>query len=45
MTDVVVVEDEPDIADLLALYLRREGWQVHLATNGTDGLEAIRARE
>jgi DNA-binding response OmpR family regulator len=45
MTDVVVVEDEPDIGDLLALYLRREGWRVHLATNGADGLEAIRARQ
>lgn len=45
MTDVVVVEDEPDIADLLALYLRREGWRVHLATTGTDALAAIRARQ
>ena len=45
MTTVVVVEDEPDIGDLLALYLRREGWQVHLATTGEDGLEAIRARQ
>jgi DNA-binding response OmpR family regulator len=44
VTGVVVVEDEPDIGDLLVLYLRREGWQVHLATNGADGLEAIRAR-
>ncbi|MDH3684194.1 MAG: response regulator transcription factor [Acidimicrobiia bacterium] len=44
MTDVVVVEDEPDIGDLLALYLRREGWRVHLATTGADGLDAIRAR-
>jgi DNA-binding response OmpR family regulator len=44
MTDVVVVEDEPDIGDLLAIYLRREGWRVHLAATGRDGLEAIRAR-
>lgn len=44
-TEVVVVEDEPDIGDLLAIYLRREGWRVHLATNGADGLEAIRARQ
>ncbi|MGI9616884.1 MAG: response regulator transcription factor [Acidimicrobiales bacterium] len=39
------MEDEPDIGDLLALYLRREGWQVHLATTGEDGLDAIRARQ
>ncbi|MGH1489303.1 MAG: response regulator transcription factor [Acidimicrobiales bacterium] len=45
MTAIVVVEDEPDIADLLALYCRREGWTVHLSTDGASGLEAIRARE
>ncbi len=44
-TEVVVVEDEPDIGDLLAIYLRREGWRVHVATTGADGLEAIRARQ
>lgn len=44
MTSVVVVEDEPDIGDLLALYMRREGWQVHIAVSGDDGLEVIRAR-
>lgn len=45
MTSVVVVEDEPDIADLLALYLKREGWRVHMAANGQDGLDVIRARQ
>lgn len=45
MTTVVVVEDEPDIGELLALYLRREGWRVHLATTGEGGLETIRARQ
>lgn len=45
MTSVVVVEDEPDIGDLLALYLEREGWRVHLASSGQDGLDVIRARQ
>lgn len=45
MTAIVVVEDEPDIGDLLALYCRREGWTVHLTRDGATGLEAIRARE
>ena len=45
MTSVVVVENEPDIGDLLVLYLQREGWRVHLATTGEDGIEAIRARQ
>lgn len=45
MHSIVVVEDEPDIADLLALYFRREDWTVHLCANGIDALETIRARQ
>ncbi len=44
MTSIVVVEDEADIAQLLALYLGNEDWAVHLADDGPSGLEAIRAR-
>ncbi len=42
---VVIIEDEIDIADLLALYCRREGWSAHLAGDGERGLETIRARQ
>lgn len=45
MQSIVVVEDEPDIADLLALYFRREGWSVHLCGDGESALETIRARQ
>lgn len=45
VTSVVVVEDEHDIGDLLALYLEREGWKVHLAADGVEGLDVIRARQ
>ncbi len=38
---IVVVEDDPDIADLLDLYLRRDGHRVLLATSGERGLELI----
>ena len=41
---IVVVEDEPDIADLLTLYFEREGWTVHRCADGEQGLETIRAR-
>ncbi|MDQ2724674.1 MAG: response regulator, partial [Actinomycetota bacterium] len=48
MTDasgtIVVVEDDPNIADLVDLYLRREGFRVILAADGPAGLTAI-ARE
>ena len=36
---VIVVEDDPSIADLLNGYLRKEGYRVLLASDGTRGLE------
>lgn len=41
---IVVVEDDPDIADLLDLYLRRDGYEVFLAATGERGLEVIAQR-
>lgn len=41
---VVVVEDDPHIADLVDLYLRRDGYRVLLAPDGEKGL-ALFARE
>jgi DNA-binding response OmpR family regulator len=41
---VVVVEDDPHIADLVDLYLRREGFRVLLAGDGGSGLQIV-ARE
>ena len=38
---VVVVEDDPNIADLVDLYLRREGYRVLLAPDGEKGLEVF----
>jgi DNA-binding response OmpR family regulator len=38
---VLVVDDEPNIADLVELYLRREGYRVVKAANGEDGLRAV----
>jgi DNA-binding response OmpR family regulator len=42
---VVVVEDDPHIADLVDLYLRREGFRVLLATDGERGLELCKQSE
>lgn len=48
MTDeqgtIVVIEDDPNIADLVDMYLRREGFRVIQANTGKAGLEAA-ARE
>ena len=38
---IVVVEDDPHIADLLDLYLRQAGFRVLLAPNGHRGLELL----
>ncbi|MDY7102557.1 MAG: response regulator transcription factor [Actinomycetota bacterium] len=48
MTDdapvIVIVEDDPHIADLVELYLRRDGFRVYVASDGTAGLAVIRQR-
>jgi DNA-binding response OmpR family regulator len=38
---VLVVDDEPNIADLIELYLRRDGYRVVKAATGDDGLRAV----
>jgi DNA-binding response OmpR family regulator len=38
---IVVVEDDPNIADLLDMYLRQEGFRVLQAETGERGLELI----
>jgi phosphate regulon transcriptional regulator PhoB len=41
---VLIVEDEPDIRDLLAFHLEREGYDVTRARTGADALRQVRAR-
>ena len=38
---ILVVDDEPNIADLVELYLRRDGFRVVKATTGEDGVRAV----
>ena len=38
---VLVVEDEPEFADLLALWLGRAGYEPKVARSGRDGLRAL----
>lgn len=44
MTRVLLVEDEPDLADPLAYLLRREGFEVEIAEDGDAALTAFRER-
>lgn len=41
---IVIVEDEPDMAELVAMQLRREHYEVEVAHDGPGGLECIRRR-
>ena len=44
MNRVLVVEDDPDIADLVRRYLQRDGFDVEVQSSGREGLAAIAAR-
>src|SRR6478609_7379822 len=44
MTRILLVEDEPDLADPLAYLLRREGYEVEIAEDGPAALSAFRER-
>jgi DNA-binding response OmpR family regulator len=42
---IVVVEDEPEFASLLGLWLERHGWEAVLAADCPEALAAFQARE
>jgi DNA-binding response OmpR family regulator len=41
---IVIVDDDPGIRELATLYLRKEGFDVSAAVDGTSGVAAIAAR-
>ncbi len=41
---VVLIEDDPNIADLVDLYLRNDGYRVYQASSGEAGLALVRDR-
>ena len=43
-TRILVVEDDPDIAELVQRYLSKAGFVVDRASSGREGLEAIRLK-
>ena len=42
---ILIVEDDRNIADLLRLYLEREGYEVAIAADGLKGLEKFRQEQ
>ncbi|MFW5840707.1 MAG: response regulator, partial [Planctomycetota bacterium] len=43
--NVIIVEDEQDMAELLAMRLQRENYQVDIALDGRAGLDKIRDQQ
>ncbi|MFA5801501.1 MAG: response regulator transcription factor [Thermoleophilia bacterium] len=41
---VLIIEDEESIASFIRMYLEKEGYEVHVAGTGEDGLELARDR-
>ena len=41
---VLIVEDDPDVQEVLQQILKRDEWQVQLALNGQDALDVLRAQ-
>ena len=44
MPDILVVDDEQEIADLVELYLKNEGYTLYNCYDGAQALEQIAAR-
>ena len=42
---ILLVEDEPDTAEIVRLYLQHEGYRVLMATNGADALRQAKEIE
>jgi DNA-binding response OmpR family regulator len=42
--DILLVEDDDDIADVLALHLAAEGYRLHRETDGLDAIRALASR-
>lgn len=41
---ILVVEDEPSIAEVVSLYLRRAGYRVHVVSDGQAALQSLEAQ-
>ena len=42
MSGILIVEDEPSIAEVVSLYLRRAGYQVQVISDGEAALRSMK---
>jgi CheY-like chemotaxis protein len=45
MVKILVVEDTPDVADMLVMLLKYDGHEAAVAYSGADGLDALKAEQ
>lgn len=45
MATILVIDDDPDVSDAVAMVLTDEGYRVITASNGKEGLECLRRGE
>ena len=45
MTEILICDDDREIAAAIAVYLENEGYKTHLAYNGKDAIAALEQRE
>ncbi len=41
MNKIMVVDDEPDLRDMLSIMLSKEGFEIEMAVDGSDFLEKV----
>ena len=41
MTNILVVDDEPNIQELVKMYLEKEGYKIELAANGKEAIDRL----
>ena len=44
MGHVLIVDDDPDLREMMAMLLAEEGFDTEVASNGQDALDKARAR-
>src|SRR5205085_1527272 len=44
VTRILIIEDDPDIAELVRRYLEKAGFEIEVMASGRDGLAALTAR-
>ncbi len=42
---ILIIDDDPDVAEVLSVYLESMGYDVDIAEKGADGIEALKVRD